>query len=116
MSDLNVKGMKLADGVVETIVSIAVKDVEGVAAVGTSAPSGLLSAFQQKADTSGVVATSEDGNDLHIAIHVDVYYGYKLPKIAQDIREAVADALETQVGVKADSVDVYIDGLRFNQE
>lgn len=116
MSDLNVKGMKLADGVVETIVSIAVGDVEGVAAVGTSSPQGLFAAFQQKTDTSGVEATSDDGNDLHIAVHVDVYYGYKLPQIAEKIRTSVANALETQVGVEADSIDVYIDGLRFDQE
>lgn len=116
MSDLNVKGMKLADGVVETIVSIAVNDVEGVAAVGTSSPSGLFSALQQKADTSGVEATSENGDDLHIAVHVDVYYGYKLPQVAEKIRAAVADALESQVGVEADSVDVFIDGIRFDQE
>ena len=35
MSELNVEGMALAPGVVETIVSIAVSEVEGVACVGS---------------------------------------------------------------------------------
>ena len=36
MSDLTVDGMALAPGVVETIVSIAVADVDGVASVGNA--------------------------------------------------------------------------------
>ena len=38
MSELNVEGMALAPGVVETIVSIAVSEVEGVACVGSAGP------------------------------------------------------------------------------
>ena len=40
MSELNVEGMALAPGVVETIVSIAVSEVEGVACVGSAGAQG----------------------------------------------------------------------------
>ena len=54
MTDLNVDGMALAPGVVETIVSIAA-----------------------------------------------------------NLRQAIADAVTSQVGVQVSSVDVYIDGMQF---
>ena len=40
MSELNVEGMALAPGVVDTIVSIAVSEVEGVACVGSAGAQG----------------------------------------------------------------------------
>ena len=42
MSDLNVDGMAIAPSVVETIVSIAAKEVEGVACIGSSAVGGYI--------------------------------------------------------------------------
>ena len=58
MNELNLDGMALAPGVVETIVSIAANEVE-------------------------------------------------------DLRQAVADAVASQVGAQVSSVDVYIDGIQF---
>ena len=50
MSELNVEGMALAPGVVETIVSIAVSEVEGVACVGSAGAQGrgIRAVFGQK--------------------------------------------------------------------
>ncbi len=51
MSELNVEGMALAPGVVETIVSIAVSEVEGVACVGSAGAQGrgIRAALRQQA-------------------------------------------------------------------
>ena len=53
MTELNVDGMALAPGVVETIVSIAANEVEGVACIGPSTTSGLRSVFGSKPSTQG---------------------------------------------------------------
>ena len=42
MSDLNIEGMTIAPGVVETIISLAARDVEGVASIGPATTSGLM--------------------------------------------------------------------------
>ena len=61
MSDLTVDGMALAPGVVETIVSIAANEVEGVASVGSAAAGGLRSVFGAKPSTQGIdIAVDED--------------------------------------------------------
>ena len=97
MTDLNIDGMAIAPGVVETIVSIAANEVDGVASVGPSATSGLRAMFASKPSTQGI----------------DVYYGLVLPERAAQVRMAVADAVASQVGIQVASVDVYIDGIQF---
>ena len=111
MTELNVDGMALAPGVVETIVSIAANEVEGVACIGPSTTSGLRSVFGSKPSTQGIDITVDEEDKLHISIRVDVYYGYVLPDLAANIRQAISDAVTSQVGIPVGSVDVYIDGM-----
>ena len=113
MTELNVDGMALAPGVVETIVSIAANEVEGVACIGPSTTSGLRSVFGSKPTTQGIEITVGEDDKLQISIRVDVYYGFVLPEVASSLRQAVADAVASQVGVEVASVDVYIDGIQF---
>lgn len=115
MSELNVDGMALAPGVVETIVSIAVSEVEGVACVGSASATGrgIRSVFGQKPQTQGIEITVNEDNKLDISIRIEVYYGFALPEIASKLRQAVADAVTSQVGVEVGSVDVFIDGIQF---
>ena len=86
MTELNVDGMALAPGVVETIVSIAANEVEGVACIGPSTTSGLRSVFGSKPSTQGIDITVDEEDKLHISIRVDVYYGYVLPDLAANIQ------------------------------
>ena len=112
MSELNVEGMALAPGVVETIVSIAVSEVEGVACVGSAGAQGRA-VFGQKPSTQGIEITVNEDNKLAVAVRIEVYYGFVLPEVASSLRQAVADAVASQVGVEVASVDVYIDGIQF---
>ena len=99
MTELNVDGMALAPGVVETIVSIAANEVEGVACIGPSTTSGLRSVFGSKPTTQGIEITVGEDDKLQISIRVDVYYGFVLPDLAASIRQAISDAVTSQVGI-----------------
>lgn len=113
MTELNVDGMALAPGVVETIVSIAVGEVEGVASVGPSTSGSLRAVFGSKPATQGIDIAVDEEDKLAISVRVDVYYGHVLPELAAKVRQAVADAVASQVGIPVGSVDVYIDGIQF---
>lgn len=115
MTELNVDGMALAPGVVETIVSIAVNEVEGVASVGPATAGALRAVFATKPSTQGIDISVDDNDKLNISVHIDVYYGYVLPDLAANVRAAVADAVSSQVGLSVDAIDVYIDGIQFAQ-
>lgn len=114
MSDMNFEGMALADGVVETIISIAVQEIDGVASVGSpSVGASLLSAIQAKPQIDGIEVFLHEDETISVAVHIEVVYGYVLPEIARRVREAVADAVLAQIGITVGAVDVFIDGIRF---
>lgn len=120
MSDLTVDGMALAPGVVETIVSIAVADVDGVASVGNAPAAsrgirGIRGVLGGKPSTSGIEIAADENDKLQISVRIDVYYGHVLPDVAAAVRQSVADAVASQVGAQVGSVDVYIDGVQFNR-
>ena len=113
MTDLNVGNMAIAPGVLETIVAIAAKNVEGVASIGPFSSGGLRSVLSSRPSTRGVEVNVADDGSLDIAIRITVYYGCVLPDVAAAIRSAVADAVSSQLSASVNSIDVYIDGIQF---
>lgn len=113
MADLNVDGMAIAPGVVETIVSLAARDVAGVASVGDPAASGIRTLIGGKPSTQGVDIEADENGDLHVAVRLFVKSGQVLPDVAAEVRQSVADAVSIQVGAKVSAVDVFIDGIQF---
>ncbi|MCD8316802.1 MAG: Asp23/Gls24 family envelope stress response protein [Eggerthellaceae bacterium] len=112
-SDLYAEDMSLGPGVVETIISLTAHDVEGVASVGSFTINGLRQVLQHKANTAGIEVEVDDHDKLHVTLHIDVYYGYVLPQLAANLRQAIADAIKVQVGLEVSAVDIYIDGIQF---
>ena len=101
MPDINTESMAIAPGVVETIVTLADRDVAGVASVG-AAPSGIRSLLTFKQSVQGVSAVS-----------LRVQSGRSLNEIADNVRKSVADAVLSQVGLTVSRVDIRVDGIVF---
>lgn len=112
-NELSIEGMSIAPGVVETIISIAANEVEGVASVGSFTTSSIRSMLAAKPSAAGIEVDVDDDGRLRITVHIEVYYGFVLPEVAAALRQSVADALLVQVGLEAASVDIFVDGLQF---
>ncbi len=79
--------------------------------------SNLINVFTSRslAPEKAVEAGVENGQ-LHLGVHLTVFYGYPFTKLASEVRLAVATAVNEQIGVSIASVDVYIDSLVFPKE
>lgn len=110
------KAMSLAPGVIDTIISIAVGEVEGVASVGspTSANS-IWARLNSKPSSDGIKTELTSNGELKVTVHIEVYHGYILPELAAQVRTYVSDALRVQLGITVSSVDIYIDAIKFLQ-
>lgn len=113
MSDLNFDGMTIAPGVVETIISLAARSVDGVVSIGPTTTSGLMDLLGGKPLAQGIEVSTDEAEALHVAIRMEVESGHVLPDLAAEVRQAVADAVATQVGIEVADVDIYIDGIKF---
>jgi uncharacterized alkaline shock family protein YloU len=108
------EGLTIAPGVVETIVSLAVSQIAGVAQVGAPGLSeSFISALSKKHPAQGILITAEEDATITVTVHVQIFYGYRLQEVAENIRAIVVDTLEGQVGIHADAVDVFVDGIQF---
>ena len=117
-NELHVSGIGIAKDVVCTIVSLAAEKVEGVARVGgNDIASSLISVFTSRSvSPDASVESSVEDNKLKVTVHLAVFYGYPLTKLAADVRTAVAAAITGQIGVDVAAVDVCIDALVFPKE
>ena len=101
--------MDIAPDVLDTIVALALKDVEGVAVVGQTS-TGILSFFGSKQDQKGVRVSQVTSDTIDVSVSIT---GFSLDKIAADARKAIADAILAQTGYTVNRVDIHVDGILF---
>jgi uncharacterized alkaline shock family protein YloU len=109
-TELKLEGLDIAPGVVETMVELAAGQVDGVACVASSAL-GKIS----KAAKSTEVTLDEDGRFV-VSLHVTAVYGRPLRQLGAAVQDAVSDALESQTGLAASRVDVFINAIQFPEQ
>lgn len=117
-NEIVLSGISVSKNVVSTIVTLAAQKAEGVASVGgNDIASNLISVFTRKKTSPEQAVTCEvEGDKLKVCVHLAVFYGYPFTRLAADVRNDVASAVEEQIGVGVSSVDVCIDSLVFPKE
>ncbi len=106
----------IAPGVVETIISLAAAEVPGVAGIGAAGPlSSILSNFSagKALPTTGIKLNIGEDQRAAVEVTIQVYYGYRLAEVADNVRRAIAEAVAAQIGPEVSSVDIYVDELKF---
>ena len=101
----------ISEDVVATIVSLAVKEVEGVVGLSTKPGADIVEMIGKKNWGKGLrVAIAED-NALTVDCDIIVSYGQSVVAVAGAVQEAVLGALESATGVKVNAVNVNVCGI-----
>lgn len=116
MIDLTNGGTAVTPGVVETIVTLAVKDIDGIASVGNPPAELVRAVLHGKPNNQGVDIQNDEDGSIKIAVHINVKYGKPIPEIAAKVQKATIDAVTSQIGIKVSAVDVFVDSMRFNDK
>lgn len=117
--EITIAGIGIAPEVLAAIVARAVEEVEGVASVGVKDfATNLVSMFSAKASTAFEAPVEVEVVDdrLRLSVHLTVFFGYPFKKLAESVRHVVANAIDAQVGVEVESVNICIDSLVFPKE
>ncbi|MDH7498061.1 MAG: Asp23/Gls24 family envelope stress response protein [Syntrophomonadaceae bacterium] len=102
--------IRIADEVVSIIAGLAAVEVEGVAAMSGGWGTGLVEMLGRKNLGKGVkveVGEKEAALDAFLLVE----FGYPIPKVAQNVQEAIKSAVETMTGLKVTSVNVHVVGV-----
>lgn len=116
--EITIAGIGIAPEVLAAIVSRAVEEIEGVASVGVKdLATNLVSMFSAKSTQVGEDVEAEVVDDkLRLTVHLTVFFGYPFKKLAEVVRASVVSAIDAQVGVEVESVNICIDSLVFPKE
>ena len=95
--------VQISEEVITAIVAIAAGDVEGVVPAGVKNPN---------IDCKNVRVESPEGR-LNIDVDISVEYGRPIQQISENVQKAVFDAVTSQTGLKVESVNVHVSGIRF---
>ena len=101
----------ISDDVVATIVTTAIKDVDGVAGLSAKPTSDIIEVVGKKDWTKGLRIIIGQNNDLQISCNINIYYGYSVVTTANAVQEAITVALESMASAKVLSVNVNVCGI-----
>ncbi len=108
--ELRLQGIGVAPSVLETIVTLAAEGVDGVSCV----ESGRLGGFVHKGG-KGLGISVDEAGAMSVSVHLSLKYGRPLHEVGKQVQQAVAEALTSQTGQPVAAVDVYVDGIVFEQ-
>jgi len=104
-------GIHISPGAVATIAYRATLESYGV--VGLAARNladGLVKTITR--DPSRGITVRYDGEEIDIEIHVIVEYGTRISSVAESVSNTVRFHVEKALGLKVNSVNVHVAGLR----
>lgn len=106
--------INISDDVIATMVKTAVREVEGVASMATTAGPAVAELLGKKSASKGIkVQFSDDA--VIIDVVVMVKYGSNVVNVAKAIQEAVQNAVQAMTGLENVTVNVHVSGVAFEK-
>ena len=101
--------------VIAAIAGHAAEDIEGVANIGRS---GLLRTVtsilaSEEAEKASGIDVESGKREVIFDIDLTVMYGFSIPAIVKDVREAIAKEIFDQIGLVAKEINVIVRSIEF---
>ena len=103
--------VKICEDVIATIVSHAIKDVEGVAGLSTKPGSDIAEMLGKKAWGKGMKIVIGENDELYIDCNVNIYFGQSIVTVAQAVQEAATNALLSAANLIVAEINVNVCGI-----
>lgn len=105
--------VEISNEVVATIAGGAAVDCYGIVGMASKhqIKDGLTEILRRENFTRGVIVRQEN-EEVHIDMYIIVSYGTKISEVAHNVQSKVKYTLDKTVGLSADSVNIYVQGVR----
>ena len=101
----------ISEDVIATIVSQAIKDIEGVVSLNVKPGAELADMIGKKAWAKGLKIVIVEDNSVTIDCNIVIGYGQSVVAIAANVQENVTAALESMAGVTVKGVNISVVGI-----
>ena len=109
--------IEISIDVIATIAGGAAVDCYGI--VGMASKNQLkdgISEILRKENFSKGVVVRQDGEDVHIDMHIIVSYGTKVSEVAYNVQSRVKYTLGETLGLNVSSVNIFVQGVRLTND
>lgn len=103
----------ISNEVIATIAGGAAIDCYGIVGMASKNQirDGLTEILRKENFSRGVVIRQEN-DELHIDMYIIVSYGTKISEVAFNVQSKVKYTLKKTIGMSADTVNIYVQGVR----
>lgn len=105
--------IEISNDVIATVVGGAATDIYGI--VGMASKNQIrdnLNEILRKENYSKGVVVRQEENGVAVDVYTVISYGTKISEVSKNVQERVKYNLETMLGITANSVNVYVQGVR----
>ncbi|MDT2813391.1 Asp23/Gls24 family envelope stress response protein [Vagococcus carniphilus] len=109
--------IEISNDVIATVVGGAATDIYGI--VGMASKNQIkdnVNDILGKENYSRGVVVRQEENGVAVDVYIMVSYGTKISEVSRNVQEKVKYNLETMLGVVANSVNIFIQGVRVQPE
>lgn len=108
--------VEISSDVIATVVGGAATEIFGIVGMASRkhVRDGLNEILKRENYSRGVVVRQE-GEDVAVDVYIIVSYGTKISEVSKNVQESVRYALESSLGIKANSVNIFVQGVRVLQ-
>ncbi len=106
--------VNISEEVLAAVVVGAVREVEGVSGMMTSAGVGvtnLVSNTKNARRSAKGVKIDMSGDALKLDLYIMVEYGHPIPEVAENVQNAVFSSIEAMTGCPVEAVNVHVGGV-----
>lgn len=104
--------IEISNDVIATVVGGAATEIPGVVGMASKQQvrDGLNEILKRENYAKGIVVNQDEG--VIIDVYIIVSYGTKISEVSKNVQERVSYQLEASLGVKADAVNIFVHGVR----
>ncbi|SFB87590.1 Uncharacterized conserved protein YloU, alkaline shock protein (Asp23) family [Alkalibacterium subtropicum] len=109
--------IEMSSDVISTVVGGAATEIFGIVGMASrnQVRDGINEILNRDNYSKGVVVRQED-TDIAVDVYIIVSYGTKITEVSKNVQERVGYQLEHDLGIKASSVNVFVQGVRVQND
>ena len=108
--------LTFSNGVIEKIVALAVREVDGVLGMKGGWANRVQEAFGAKSPTKGVTVEVGPDSGVRVNISILIEYGTYAPQVFEDVKKVVVESVSGMTGLEISSVNLRIEDILTKEE
>lgn len=108
--------IEVSTDVIATVVGGSATEIPGVVGMASrhQVRDGLNEILRKENYAKGIVVSQENG--VVVDVYIIVSYGTKISEVSKNVQQRVSYQLEASLGVKADAINIFVHGVRVQND